>query len=604
MNQSQRPRFFEGQYLGAADLSATVDYGRVQNARHTLAAHIWGIAVGLDLIERPLSSGDIDVTIAPGIAWDGYARSVVVLAPAKLTAERFANFQADTPPEGLLVKVWLRYDETATNGPKAGFQTCRVDDQNARIGESFAIEVGNPANGPHGTLSIASRTVDAIKARLTFNPNAPDVYDESVPYQAFPDGKLPQWLIPIGYVRWQKLAGQAGRVIARNDKATPPDSDLIRGFRRYIGAIVDTVNAADGVIRMRDRWIDPDPSKTFFHTPRATIDKNNPPVNDLVWIEGNLRVMGDARVAGGKLEFRDQTGSDGKVPLALRRVDPNPQGGKDLQVLIGAESSPSGTHALAIGPVKLDATTGALGEMSKRVVVRDNGNVGIATEMPTQLLTFGGDKKTRLEMGKISGSFPWGTNAPGKAGDGSFAVNQQSKGSDNPGADFALMRDQKLRVILLDANTQISSQSDGNVIFSVNAGEPGDTEVARVTAAGRVGIGTTTPAVPLDVAGRIMRQGLNFSETGTATNDDVITVPWGSRDDWNIFVSPRSMGQEEPSAEFDNAMLMFECFAFNEPSTSNKWHVRCRYKFKFQNADGSGNGQWFAGQANWLMVPR
>ena len=33
-NQTQRPKFFEEQYLGAADLTAVVDYGRIQQARH------------------------------------------------------------------------------------------------------------------------------------------------------------------------------------------------------------------------------------------------------------------------------------------------------------------------------------------------------------------------------------------------------------------------------------------------------------------------------------------------------------------------------------------------------------------------------------------
>ena len=33
-NHTQRPKFYEEQYLGAADLTAAVDYGRIQQARH------------------------------------------------------------------------------------------------------------------------------------------------------------------------------------------------------------------------------------------------------------------------------------------------------------------------------------------------------------------------------------------------------------------------------------------------------------------------------------------------------------------------------------------------------------------------------------------
>jgi hypothetical protein len=121
MDQNARPGFYEGRYLGAEDLSAVVDYARIQQARHTLGAHTWGIGAGLELRERPLASGEVEMSVLPGIAWDGYGRAVVVLAPARVGPEKFANFLADTPPEGLLIKVWLRYHEMASRGSGPGF---------------------------------------------------------------------------------------------------------------------------------------------------------------------------------------------------------------------------------------------------------------------------------------------------------------------------------------------------------------------------------------------------------------------------------------------------------------------------------------------------
>lgn len=47
--QDQRPRFYESQYLGADDMNAVVDYGRVQLGRHELGTHTAGIAVGLSV---------------------------------------------------------------------------------------------------------------------------------------------------------------------------------------------------------------------------------------------------------------------------------------------------------------------------------------------------------------------------------------------------------------------------------------------------------------------------------------------------------------------------------------------------------------------------
>jgi hypothetical protein len=599
MDQSERPRFYEGQYLGADDLSAGLDYGRVQSARHALGAHTWGIAIGLDLVERSLPSGDVDVSIMPGVAWDGYARPVVVLAPAKLTVDEFSNFQAVTPSEGQLLKVWLRYDETAIRGPAPGFENCRADDQHGRIVESFAIEVREPPGGSHGTLSIAARSVDASSARSALNPGAAKVYDESIPYQTFPEGKLPPWLIPVGYVRWQKLAGQPGRLLARNDAGTTPDSDLIRSFRRYLGVVAETINAADGVIRLRDRWSDPD--KTSFRTPRAVVDKNKPPVNDLVWIEGHLRVLGDTRIAGGRLDFHDETGGDGKAPLALRRVEPNKQGGADLQAVIGGDGTPTGKHALAIGPVKLDATTGTLGDMDKKLVVRDSGNVGIGTEAPTQLLTLAGDKKTRLEIGKISAGFPWGSVNP--ANDGSFAINQQSKDSESEAADFALMRDLKLRVVLGDASTYVSSQDDGNVCILNKQGEPGEKELMRATPAGNIGIGTTTPAARLDVAGRISRWSQDFSLTGTRSDGGEVTVPTGTTTaDWNIFISPQFAQIEQSKSELSNAAITLECGA--DQISDVKWRIKVGFRFKTTSGIFTTEETWSGGTANYLLVPK
>ncbi len=77
-NQNQRPLFFEGQYLGAEDLTAAVAYARTQQARHALGAHTWGIAAGLQLTEKdsPAGGGQVDTYIQPGYAWDGWSLPV------------------------------------------------------------------------------------------------------------------------------------------------------------------------------------------------------------------------------------------------------------------------------------------------------------------------------------------------------------------------------------------------------------------------------------------------------------------------------------------------------------------------------------------------
>ena len=303
-----------------------VDYGRVQRARHGLGAHTWGIAAGLELVERKLPTGDVEPTVLPGVAWDGYYRTIAVLAPTSIGAEKFANFIADTPADGLLVPVWLRYAETASRPPAPGFEVCRPDGAFSRVVESFSIEVGEPTEPPHGVVTIAGRAVDALKARSAFVIGAPDLFDESVPHQSFPlSGNRPLWLVPVGYVRWLKKAGTPGRLIARNDTGAggmPRDTDLIRAFRRYIGDVTEQILAADGLIRLRDRWKNPDPSVSHVRLPLSTADPAKPPENDLVWVEGHLHVLGDARVSGGKLEFRNASGDAEGIPGSAARRTP------------------------------------------------------------------------------------------------------------------------------------------------------------------------------------------------------------------------------------------------------------------------------------------
>src|SRR5262245_61121401 len=434
MDQSQRPTFYEGQYLGAEDLDAAVAYERIQLARHELGAHLWGIGLGLDLRERKLPGAAIEALIVPGIAWDGYGRAIVMTATAKIPVDKFVNYQSDTPADGQLIKIWLRYDEGATRRPAPGFEACTAGSQTARAIETYAIEVGEPPQGAHGPVMVAGFSIDPRTARAAFLPGAKPLYDESVPYQVFPEsGSKPQWWIPIGYVRWLKLPGQAGTLIPRNDSGSAgqiPDSDLIRAFRQYVGVVAETVMAADGALRLRHR--DHDPTKQHFQPPQITSDPKKPPERDLVWVEGNMRVFGDVRLAGGLLELRNDDGLRDDVPQVVRRKK-NPEGGLDVQVAITTNENPQGSNAFSVGLVDVDATSGDLKELNKHLVVRDNGKVGIGLAVPTQLLTLAGEGKTRLEIGRVNAGFPWSTNSPQNPG--AFAINQQSKGSDNTGAD-------------------------------------------------------------------------------------------------------------------------------------------------------------------------
>ena len=97
------------------------------------------------------------------------------------------------------------------------------------------------------------------------------------------------------------------------------------------------------------------------------------------------------------------------------------------------------------GPLAMSAAGTALSVTNNATVggiLTVGGNVGIGMTNPTQLLTLDTPEGTRLEIARTSASLPW-SQASGDVNPGSFVINQQSQGSSQPGADFALMRDRK-----------------------------------------------------------------------------------------------------------------------------------------------------------------
>ncbi len=166
ITEIKRPNYYEGQYLGAQDLVAAQEYQRQQDQRHRLAEHTWGIAVGLEVEERPQpgSSDAVDVYLKPGYAIDGFGRAIVMLMPYKISEALFAQFTFDPAlSDGRWISVWLRYREEKTNPPRPGFAVCDVEDQAYRILETFRIVVGDMPSiaQQHDQVSVAGQMVDA-----------------------------------------------------------------------------------------------------------------------------------------------------------------------------------------------------------------------------------------------------------------------------------------------------------------------------------------------------------------------------------------------------------------------------------------------------------
>ncbi len=531
---TQRPTFYEGQYLGAEDLTAAITYGRDQLARHMLGGHTWGIAMGLQLKETPSPAGgdQVDISILPGYGWDGFGRTIVMLQPVTLPASLFAMFPPDGQPEGIWVPVWLRYSEIPTRGPAPGFENCRPGSASSRVQETFAVEVGpKTIDQRQAKITIAGRQLDAQAAVQSFLGAQPPelIYDESIPQQTLPEpsqSPLPRWLIPIGAVRW--LPGPNAFTPGNFVKLQPDDLKASRALRRYCGVVAEEVAAADGIIRLRDR-----------SNPYSAIRSD-----ELVWVEGDLRIDKDARLFGGKLDLRRSDGRQGPadgsndVPILLQRADNTAQNTVTLQVTIGKTAVKE--NRFSIGTLDLSDPTKP--QFKEKFTVRGDGRaaLGITDPQATQLtarltiedaqvplsflatgqpLTSGGLWRMALTSGVLS--FDANTDTTGNFNTSSTALVMTYDGKvgiGTPTPQQTLSVAGSLNVDQLNAN---AGTINPGLTFGANSGEgiasrrtAGTNRFGldfytlflsrmSITNDGKVGIGTTAPTQPLHVNGTI-----------------------------------------------------------------------------------------------------
>jgi hypothetical protein len=406
--QDVRPRFYEGQYLGADDLSTIVEYTRTEQARHALGGHTWGIAIGLQLTEKSAPGGDkrVEVTLQPGFAWDGYARPIASGRPTRLNESLFAAIPYHpvlddfaTGGTGRLVEVWLAYAETASGNPLPGFESCATDDQHARIGETFRFEIGQQSvSRQRSPVRIGTNSVDASMALKTFDANAAVLFDTSVPHQRFPfDEKPPRWLVPIGFVRWIARDQALGYFAERNLDPADKVDGRIRAFRRYVGSVAERIEAAAGAIVLHRRGNDPLAPHQFATLLNSTLDPAAL-LRDLVWVEGNLRVVGDAKLSGGDLLFRNADGLDEGTPFYLARRGDNPAvpaaAARELRVAIGPVADPN--NRFIVGPEVPPAAPATTPTVAPHLVVVSTGDVGIGRRDPETRLNVVG-KRIRLQ---------------------------------------------------------------------------------------------------------------------------------------------------------------------------------------------------------------
>jgi hypothetical protein len=213
----ERPAFFEGQILAAADLTSAVDYGRAGASRHDRYLHDWGIAEGLELTKVPYSTGKyVDVTLGPGVAIDGTGREIVVPTPVLLNTADFFNANGASPQAGANYPVLLHGIDADAPAPPLTSGACGPGRLPTRTQEGFGLTYG----GLGAELLLDEQQVPDVSA----GPG--------------PAGGV-LWEVLVGFVQWDASAAKF--------------TDASEAGRRYAGVKADTVAARSGTLALRSQ---------------------------------------------------------------------------------------------------------------------------------------------------------------------------------------------------------------------------------------------------------------------------------------------------------------------------------------------------------------
>ena len=223
MSVIERPVFFEGQILGAADLQAAVEHAAGQMARHERYLHLWGIATGLTLeatdrtTAAPAVVPYVDVTIKSGVAIDGTGREIVLAEDTPLSEATFedANVAVQPKPDDWF-PVYLVGRDEAGQVPSFSAGAC-TSTQASRQVENVIVQFGRPGSAsdldkqPRG--SAASGSGSGV------------------------------WRVLIGFVQWDTGIHKFKK-IGLSDQGVGP---------RYAGVLADDVAARAGALALRTR---------------------------------------------------------------------------------------------------------------------------------------------------------------------------------------------------------------------------------------------------------------------------------------------------------------------------------------------------------------
>ncbi|HEX6354202.1 hypothetical protein [Actinophytocola sp.] len=360
MTAPLRPAFHEGQVLSAADLAATVGYGRDVAARHARHLHDWGIAEGLELVteartDPATNARYVEVSVSAGLAIDGTGREIVVPASAVLSEASFAEVNGADQATLEPYPVFLTTIDRAQSA--TGPVSCGTAAAPTRVEESYQILFGRRGD----ELLAEDQQPPPVSAALADPPT--------------------RWLVLLGFVQWTD--GHFTRVFPSARGVEP----------RYAGVRADTVSARAGELTLRTR------PTVQEGQPALVLSGEDPPslvfglyqgsgtVNPLMTVaaNGNLTVAGSfsGRISAGSVLATSGTATDGMLlplPAGVSKQEVD-DGRVELHVHVTPRVPPATTASTLHSPV--EATVD--GELRVRCRVRSYDPLGVpevVTEQP------------------------------------------------------------------------------------------------------------------------------------------------------------------------------------------------------------------------------
>ena len=172
--------------------------------------------------------------LTPGVAWDGYARPLVALAPQRLGLELFADCR--TPRRRPCAGRGVAHLSRASRQPPGVGSLSRRRAHSTASSSRTASSCGPRRVADYHSVTIASRAIEATEALITFDPAEAALRRVSAA-QTFPDSGSTH----AGPSSSASCAGESSRAARTLIKRTDDDRNTTRAARRYLGAVAETI---------------------------------------------------------------------------------------------------------------------------------------------------------------------------------------------------------------------------------------------------------------------------------------------------------------------------------------------------------------------------